>query len=214
MRITLTTLQIILGWIAIASAASVYHDAKQRSAGGRRHLNERANPPTVQRLILPSLSFSGTVNTSSLPSKFPTASSNETDLHSAQLIDFRVPHSSIELKIMTTHPIDGQILGNSLLAIHEYLNDHIQEYGDRHLAPKDDPFKWTPSGPPRRQPAIALTAQSSPQESMTWNTLLVAVEGVYLALPAVGRDYGCQFDIWDWRDRKLWGQGEVKDVKW
>lgn len=48
---------------------------------------------------------------------------------------------------------------------------------------------------------------------MTWVVLLIAVEGLYLCLPAVGRDFGTQFEIWDWRYQAQWGSGEVKKVK-
>lgn len=47
---------------------------------------------------------------------------------------------------------------------------------------------------------------------MTWGVLLIAVEGLYLCLPAVGRYTGAKFEIWDWRDRAQWGFGEVKEV--
>ena len=110
--------------------------------------------------------------------------------------------------------------------MHEYLNDQIAEHGDRTLAPKDDPFVWQPQGPPIRRLMnpdkrlalasslpIALTAQSVEGEMMTWSVLLIAVEGLYLALPAAGRHYGAQFEIWDWSDQAQWGFGEVKGVR-
>ena len=155
----------------------------------------------------------------SLPQTYSAPLLNLTiNLTSAQIFTFRVPHSTIELKISTTHNIDGQSLGDGLLRLHEYLNDHIAEHGDGWLAPKDDPFGWVNSGPTAFKAGLALnvprhislTAQSVPGEQMTWSILLIAVEGLYLCLPAVGRNLGAQFDIWDWRDQAQWGFGEVK----
>ena len=47
---------------------------------------------------------------------------------------------------------------------------------------------------------------------MTWSVLLITVEGLYLCLPAVGREFGAQFQIWDWRDQAQWGFGEIKEA--
>lgn len=119
----------------------------------------------------------------------------------------------------TTLPVDGPTLWNGLLAIHEWLNDEIASRGDSTLADrKDDPFVWLPSGPPRTpvganlemSSPVSLKAESAPSEHMTYGVLLVAVEGLFQCLPAVGRDYGAKFDIWDWRDQAMWGSGEVK----
>lgn len=59
---------------------------------------------------------------------------------------------------------------------------------------------------------LKLTVESVAGEYMTWGVLLIAVEGLYSCLPAVGRDFGTQFEIWDWRDQAQWGFGEVKGV--
>ena len=143
---------------------------------------------------------------------------SNTSLAAAQIFIFRVPHSTIELHITTTNPIDGQILGSTLLRIHEYINDKIARSGDGPLGPKDDPFVWQPSGPPHTLGAgtnnlhLRLTVESVPGEYLTWRVLLITVEGLYLCLPAVGREFGAQFDIWDWRDQAQWGRGEVRQA--
>ena len=145
---------------------------------------------------------------------------SNTPLAAAQIFRYRVPHSTIELHITTANPIDGQILGSNLLRIHEFINDRISSEGDGPLAPKNDPFVWQPSGPPQRPAAglttnnlrLRLTAESVPREYMTWSVLLITVEGLYLCLPAVGREFGAQFEIWDWRDQAQWGLGELKEV--
>ena len=59
---------------------------------------------------------------------------------------------------------------------------------------------------------LELTVKSVPGEHMTWKVLLIAVEGLYLCLPAVGKNFGTQFEIWDRRDQAQWGFGEVKKV--
>jgi len=119
------------------------------------------------------------------------------------------------LKISTTTHIDGNELRNTLLAIHDYTGDHIQHKGDGPLYPGDDPFVWDKSGPPPRK-GVYLKVQSAQGEYMPWGVLHIAVEGLFLALPAVGRNLAIQFDIWDWRELEqgggLWGFGEVKNL--
>lgn len=166
---------------------------------------------------MPSVSTNEIAELPALPNNFTISN---TSLAAAQVFEYRVPHSTIELHVATTNPIDGQILGNTLLRIHEYINDEVSRYGDGPLGAKDDPFVWEPSGPPRTLAAglmtnnlpLKLTVESVPGEHMTWGVLLIAVEGLYLCLPAVGRDFGTQFQIWDWRDEAQWGFGEVKKV--
>ena len=146
--------------------------------------------------------------------------SPNTSLAAAQIFEFRVPHSTIELHITTTNPIDGEILGSTLLRIHEFINDEISRHGDGPLGPKDDPFVWQPSGPPHTLAPgpmtnnlhLRLTVESVPGEYLTWGVLLITVEGLYLCMPAVGREFGAKFEIWDWRDQAQWGFGEVKQV--
>ena len=60
---------------------------------------------------------------------------------------------------------------------------------------------------------VKLTAESVPGEHMTWSVLLIAVEGLYLCLPAVGKNVGANFEIWDWSDQAMWGIGEVMRAK-
>lgn len=157
-----------------------------------------------------------------LPNNFtaPGSTNSNTSLAAAQIFKYRVPHSTIELHITTTNPLDGQILGSTLLRIHDYINDKIGRSGDGPLAPKDDPFVWQPSGPPHtlgpgpmtNTLPLKLRVESVPGEYMTWGVLLITVEGLYLCLPAVGREFGAQFEIWDWRDQAQWGFGEVKQT--
>lgn len=157
-----------------------------------------------------------------LPDNFTTVklTTSNTSFAAAQIFEYRVPHSTIELRVTTTNHIDGQILGSTLLRIHEFINDEISSHGDGPLGPKDDPFVWDSSGPSQTRTTdlvvnhrpLKLTVESVPGEYMTWGVLLVAVEGLYLCLPAVGRDFGSQFQIWDWRDQAQWGFGEVKNV--
>ena len=145
---------------------------------------------------------------------------SNTSLTAAQIFNFRVPHSTIELHIVTTDPVDGQTLAGTLLRIHAYLNDEIHRHSDGRLGPKDDPFVWETSGPPHTLGAglvtntlpLKLTIESVPGEYLTWGVLLIAVEGLYLCLPAVGRNFGTQFEIWDWNEQARWGVGEVKKV--
>lgn len=47
---------------------------------------------------------------------------------------------------------------------------------------------------------------------MTWGVLLITVEGLYLCLPAVGREFGAQFEVWDWRDQSQWGFGAIRQA--
>ncbi len=140
---------------------------------------------------------------------------SQTNLTAAQIFKFRVPHSTVELQITANRPIDGNELRKTLLAIHDYTGDHIESQGDSPLAPRDDPFAWDKSGPPP-QTGVYLKAQSAKDEQMTWSVLHIAVEGLFLALPAVGRNYEAQFDIWDWRPEAqgggYWGFGEVKSL--
>lgn len=159
---------------------------------------------------------------SALPNNFTASefTTSNTSLAAAHIFDYRVPHSTIELHVATTNPIDGQTLGSTLLRIHDFINDEISRHGDGPLAPKDDPFVWEQSGPPPTPATglmvnnlpLKLAVESVPREYMTWGVLLIAVEGLYLCLPAVGRDFGAQFEIWDWRDRAQWGFGDVKEV--
>jgi len=175
----------------------------------------RANPQTNQYLDVHAPSPSLIADLANPPTSFSDPTLNlKTNLTAAQIIQFRVPHSTIELHVTTTKHVDGQILGNALLAMHEWLNHKIASRGDSTLADrKDDPFVWAPDGPePRTRKFVSLTAQSAKGEHMTYGVLLVAVEGLYLCLPAVGRDYGAQFQIWDWRDQAMWGYGEVKGL--
>lgn len=146
------------------------------------------------------------------------------NLTNARAFEIRVPHSTIELRIEPTTHIDGPILGNALLAMHEWINDIIQDKGDGPLSPGNDPFEWLPSGPPRSGSKalnfalkgstlpVAFQAESVSGEHMTWWVLLVAVEGLYLALPAVGRELGAEFEIWDWSEHRRWGYGEIWGV--
>ena len=39
---------------------------------------------------------------------------------------------------------------------------------------------------------------------MTWGVLLIAIEWVYLCLPAVGRAIGTKFEICDQSDQAQW----------
>lgn len=48
---------------------------------------------------------------------------------------------------------------------------------------------------------------------MTWGVLLVAIEWVYLCLPALGRAIGTKFEICDQSDQAQWRCGEVKTIK-
>ncbi|CAD6588760.1 MAG: hypothetical protein ASARMPREDX12_003484 [Alectoria sarmentosa] len=178
--------------------------------------------PSIVPIELPTVPANETTELPNLPNNFTTNdfTTSNTSLAAAQIFKYRVPHSTIELYITTTNPIDGQILGSTLLRIHEYINDEISRYGDRPLAAKDDPFVWEPSGtslPPVRalmanNLPVRLMVESVPGEHMTWGVLLIAVEGLYLCLPAVGRDFGAKFDVWDWRDQAQWGSGEMKGV--
>lgn len=127
-----------------------------------------------------------------------------------------MPHSTIELQITTNLvPIKGNELHNTLLAIHEYTGDHIGSEGDGTLFPKDDPFVWDKAGPPPRT-GVYLEVQSAKRERMTWGVLQIAVEGLYLALPAVGRNVEARFEVFDWRSPEhgggLWGFGALKNV--
>jgi len=119
----------------------------------------------------------------------------------------------IELQVSTGSPIDGQLLRNTLFRIHEYINNVIGEQGEGPLAPKDDPFGWKSSSSPSTTPSVSLTAHSAAGEQMTWGLLLFVVEGLYLCLPAVGRDMGAQFNIWDSRYQAMWGFGELRAVR-
>ena len=47
---------------------------------------------------------------------------------------------------------------------------------------------------------------------MTWGVLLIAIEWVYLCLPAVGRAIGTEFEICDRNDQAQWKFGEVKTI--
>lgn len=140
---------------------------------------------------------------------------SNTPLAEAEIFEFRVPHSTIELHVTTTTPIDGQILGSTLLRIHEYINDEISRHGDGPLGLNNDPFVWRPFAPPSTIAAglmtnnlpLELTVEGVPGKHMTWSVLLIAVEGL-----AVGSDFGTQFEIWDWRDQAQWAFGEVKKV--
>lgn len=171
---------------------------------------------------LPTVTANETTELPNLPNNFTTSdfTTSNTSLAAAQIFKYRVPHSTIELHITTTNPIDGQILGSTLLRIHEYINNEISRHGDRPLAAKDDPFVWEPSGPPLppvkalvvNNLPLRLEVESVPGRHMTWGVLLIAVEGLYLCLPAVGRDFGAKFDAWDWRDQAQWGFGEMKRV--
>ena len=173
----------------------------------------RANPP----LELSPLAL----NLSAIPTKLSSADStlNRADT----TFTFRVPNTSIELKVKTAKPISGDVLGNTLLRIHEYLNDAIEEQGDGPLAPTDDPFVWRPSGPPTTNSKVinglsvaspmSLTVASVKGVHMTWSVLLEAVEGLYLCLPAAGRQVGATFEIWDVGNKAQWGFGEVKEVQ-
>lgn len=186
----------------------------------------RNKPPTNQLPNMPAPPPSVIADLPILPSSYSDPPINlTTNLTSAQTIQFRVPHSTIELLVTTTKPVAGPILGNALLAMHEWFNNEIAAHGDSTLANRgDDPFVWKPDGSPSRsrQPLklrlgqstlpVSLFAESSKGEHMTYGVLLIAVEGLYLCLPAVGRDYGAQFDIWDWRDQAMWGHGEVKGL--
>lgn len=186
----------------------------------------RNKPPTNQLLNMPAPPPSVIADLPILPSSYSDPPINlTTNLTSAQTIQFRVPHSTIELHVTTTKSVAGQILGNALLAMHEWFNNEIASRGDSTLAIRgDDPFLWEPDGSPSRSRRllklhlgqstlpVSLFAESAKGEHMTYGVLLIAVEGLYLCLPAVGRDYGAQFDIWDWRDQAMWGHGEVKGL--
>lgn len=186
-------------------------------------LAKRAVLPSIVPIGLPTVPTNDNPGLPVLPSNFSTNgyTTSNNSLAAAQIFVYRVPHSTIELHVRTTNPIDGQILGSTLLRIHEFINDEISRHGGGPLGPKDDPFVWETSGSPRNLAAglatnnlpLKLTVESVPGEHVTWVVLLIAVEGLYLCLPAVGRDFGTQFEIWDWRYQAQWGSGEVKKVK-
>ena len=58
-----------------------------------------------------------------------------------------------------------------------------------------------------------FTAQSVPSQRMTWGTLQIAVEGLYLCLPSTRRNFGARFRIWDYHVQAEWGYGEVGDFR-
>ena len=105
-------------------------------------------------------------------------------------------------------PLDSRGLGNTLLHIHEYIEENIQAYGDRRLWPKDDPFGWYKSGPDP-QTGVNFTAQSVVSQQMTWGVLQIVVSGLYLSLPGQGRNFGAHFQIWDYKVHAEWGYGQV-----
>lgn len=178
--------------------------------------------PLVVPPNLPTVPTNGIAGLPSLPINLTAHgfTNSNTSLAAGQLFNYRVPHSTIELHVATTNPIDGQLLGGNLLRIHDFISDRISYKGDGPLAPEDDPFVWQPSGPPQRlaaglttnRPRLRLTAESFPGEYMTWSVLLITVEGLYSCLPAVGRDFGAQFEIWDWRDQAQLGIGEIEET--
>jgi len=109
--------------------------------------------------------------------------------------------------------------------MHEWLDNEIASRGDSTLADrKDDPFVWVPDGPDSRPRTllkmgfggstlpVSLTAQSAMGEHMTYGVLLIAVEGLYLCLPSLGRDFGAHLHIYDWSEQTMWGYGEVKGL--
>ncbi|CAF9915233.1 hypothetical protein IMSHALPRED_002380 [Imshaugia aleurites] len=209
---TLVTLTLLFSFAPEAPAAPSFEALP---------LAKRAVLPSIVPISLPTVPTNEATELPAVLSNF-TANGltiSNTSLAAAQIFKYRVPHSTIELHVTTTNPIDGQILGSTLLRIHEFINDEISRHGDGPLGPKDDPFVWAPSGPHTVAPGLTtnnlpvkLRAESMPGESMTWSLLLITVEGLYLCLPAVGRDFGSQFEIWDWRDHEQWGFGEVKAV--
>ena len=182
----------------------------------------RATLPSIEPLRLPTVPTNAIAGLPALPSNSTTNefTTSNASLAAALIFDYRVPHSTIRLQVVTTGPIDGQILGSTLLRIHDFINDEISSHGDGPLAPKDDPFVWESSGPAPtlgtglmvNNLPLKLTVKSVRGAYMTWGVLLIAVEGLYLCLPAVGREVGARFEIWDWRDEAQWGYGEVKKV--
>lgn len=107
---------------------------------------------------------------------------NSLNSSAAQIFTYRVPHSTIELRVACTMPVDSRDLGNTLLRIHEYIGENIQAYGDSWLWPKEDPFGWYKSGPDP-QTGVNFTVQSVVSKHMTWGVLQIAVDGLYLSLP-------------------------------
>lgn len=133
---------------------------------------------------------------------------NSLNSSAAQIFTYRVPHSTIELRVACTMPVDSRDLGNTLLRIHEYIGENIQAYGDSWLWPKEDPFGWYKSGPDP-QTGVNFTVQSVVSKHMTWGVLQIAVDGLYLSLPGQGRNFGAHFQIWDYEVHAEWGYGQV-----
>jgi hypothetical protein len=121
---------------------------------------------------------------------------------------FRVPQSTIELRVACTRPVDVGNLGNTLLRIHDYIKHHIDLEGDKTLWPKNDPFGWYVLGPDPRV-GLNFTAKSIVPRNMTWSVLQLAAEGLYLSLPREGRNWGARFQIWDFERDIEWGYGQV-----
>ncbi len=126
------------------------------------------------------------------------------NLTSAPIFDFRVPFSTIELRVVCSSTINSGDLSWILLTIHEYIDERLIRKGDGPLAPKQDPFGLQ-SDPPR----ISFVAQSVPGRLMTWSVLQIAAEGLYLSLPQVHKNYRANFEIWDYQDNFQWGFGKI-----
>ena len=110
------------------------------------------------------------------------------NLTSSPIFDFRVPFSTIELRVVCSHTINRSDLTWILLTIHDYIDERLRTKGDGWLAPKHDPFGMQ-TDPPR----ISFIAQSVPGRLMTWGVLQIAAEGLYLCLPQAHKNYGARF---------------------
>ena len=100
-------------------------------------------------------------------------------------IDYQVPGTPISLRMYIGAKLPKLAMQRAILSTHEFINSQIAAGNPL----REDPFVF------KRGVGAYFSAQSSYQYTLTWDHLLITLEGLYQALYERGRFYEVEFGI-------------------